>query len=137
MADLVGQQLGQYQVLEQIGKGGMATVYRAWQPSVKRDVAVKVLRQHMSNDDEFLRRFYHEVEIVASLQHPHILPVYDFGEHEGMPYVVMAYLSGGTLADYMLSVGALSLPDVYRLVKQIADALDYAHKKISSLPSTN
>ncbi|MBX3080343.1 MAG: protein kinase [Anaerolineae bacterium] len=129
MTELVGQQVGQYQVLEQIGTGGMATVYRAWQTSMKRDVAIKVLRTNTTRNEEFLRRFYHEVEIIASLQHPHILPVYDFGEHDGMPYVVMAYLTGGTLADYMVHHGSLNLTDVNRLVKQIADALDYAHKK--------
>ncbi len=128
MTDLVGQALGQYQVTAQIGKGGMSTVYQATQTSMKRSVAIKVLPRTLTHEDKFLERFYREVEIVASLQHPHILPVYDFGEYDGMPYIVMAYMSAGTLSD-LISQGAIAPNETLRLVRQMADALDYAHRK--------
>ncbi len=129
MTDLVGHQLGQYQLIEQIGKGGMATVYRARQASIGRDVAIKILPSTLMHDDTFLARFYREAEVIARLQHPHILPVYDFGEYEGMPYIVMALLSGGTLADRIHSEGPIDLTEVGRIVAQVSSALDFAHSK--------
>lgn len=128
MSELIGTRLGQYQIKEQIAKGGMATVYLARQASMGRDVAIKVLPSNFTHDDTFLERFYLEVEVIAQLQHPHILPVYDFGEQDGMPYIVMAYLNGGTLGDKMAR-GVIPLPEVGRIVNQIADALDFAHSK--------
>lgn len=128
MTELVGQDLGQYHVVEQIGKGGMATVFRATQASMKRDVAIKVLPRTLTHEDTFLERFYREVEIIASLQHPHILPVYDFGEFDGLPYIVMAYMSGGTLGD-LITDGAMEPSLVRRITREMADALDYAHRK--------
>lgn len=128
MSKLEGQNLGQYQIIEQIAKGGMATVYRARQGSLGRDVAIKVLPRHFTHEETFLERFYREVEIIASLQHPHILPVYDFGQFDDLPYIVMAYLSGGTLEDH-INAGNMSLIEIRRLVNQIASALDFAHGK--------
>lgn len=128
MTELVGHTLGQYHVTAQVGKGGMATVYKATQASMKRTVAIKVLPRSLTHEDKFLERFYREVEIVSSLQHPYILPVYDFGEYDGMPYIVMAYMSGGTLAD-LISEKPMPPNEVLRLVRQMADALDYAHRK--------
>ncbi len=128
MSDLVGQTLGQYEILSQIAKGGMATVFRARQKSIGRDVAIKVLPRNLMHDDGFLERFNLEVEVIASLQHPHILPVYDFGQFEDMPYIVMAYMSGGTLSD-TISQGPMNLNDAEIVVRQMADALDYAHHK--------
>ncbi len=125
---LIGQQLGQYTVIGQIGKGGMASVYQATQASMKRTVAIKVLPRSLTHEEKFLERFYREVEIVAALQHPHILPVYDFGEFEGLPYIVMAYMSGGTLADEIIK-GPMEPGDIIRIVGEMADALDYAHEK--------
>jgi serine/threonine protein kinase len=129
MSDLVGQKLGQYQVVDKIAKGGMATVYKARQTSLGRDVAIKVLPAILMHDDSFLERFNREVDVISRLQHPHILPVYDYGEHEGMPYIVMAYIRGGTLADRITSQGPMSLSEVIRVVNQVAGALDYAHSK--------
>lgn len=126
--DLVGKSLGQYEILGQIAKGGMATVYRARQKSIGRDVAIKVLPRTLMHEEGFLERFNTEVEVIASLQHPHILPVYDFGQFEEMPYIVMAYLSGGTLSDN-ISQGPMALSDAEIVVRQMADALDYAHSK--------
>jgi serine/threonine protein kinase len=128
MSDLVGHQLGQYTVTAQIGKGGMATVYLATQASMKRSVAIKVLPPSLTHEERFLERFYREVEIVASLQHPHILPVYDFGEYDSLPYIVMAYMSGGTLADLIMQ-GPMNPEETARIVQEMADALDYAHSK--------
>jgi serine/threonine protein kinase len=128
MNDLAGKTLGQYQVIEQVAKGGMATVFRARQKNLARDVAIKVLPPTLMHDGSFLERFYREVEVVAALQHPHILPVYDFGEFEGMPYIVMAYMSGGTLSD-IISHGPMNLNDAEVVIRQMADALDYAHSK--------
>ena len=128
MADLTGSTLGQYHIQQMIGHGGMADVYLADQTSIGRQVAVKVLPAHFLQDRTFLQRFMQEVKVIAGLQHPHILPVYDFGEHEGMPYIVMAYLTGGSLADRIHQSGGLPLPDVTRLVQQIADGLAYAHE---------
>ncbi len=129
MTDLAGQSLGQYHLVERIGKGGMATVYRAKQASIGRDVAIKILPASLMHDDTFLARFYREAEIIARLQHPHILPVYDFGEYEGIPYLVMALLSGGTLADRIVNEGPMPLEEVGRIVAQVSSALDYAHSK--------
>lgn len=128
MTELEGKSLGQFKIIEQIAKGGMATVYRARQESVGRDVAIKLLPTHMAHEDTFLERFYREVEIIAQLQHPHILPIYDFGQHDGMPYIAMAYLSGGTIED-RISTGEMSLGEIARTIRQIAEALDFAHSK--------
>lgn len=128
MTDLVGHQLGQYEVQKLIAKGGMATVYLARQKNMNRDVALKILPSILLHDDNFLERFYREVEVIANLQHPHIMPVYDFGEYDNMPFISMAYLSGGTLAD-LIKRGPMSPDDIVRITNQMADALDYAHSK--------
>lgn len=118
---------GNYTILEQIGKGGMSSVYRATQASIGRSVAVKVLLGSLiEQDNNFVERFNREVQVAASLQHPHILPVYDFGVSEGKPYIVMAYLQGGTLSD-RIAQGPMSLSEVLSITAQIADALDFAH----------
>jgi serine/threonine protein kinase len=128
--NLSGELLGKYRIVSRIGKGGMATVYRATQPGVERDVAIKVLPPQFLHDDSFLRRFEREAQAIARLQHPRILPIYDYGEHNGLPYIVMAYMPGGTLADKIrYSSGGLSPDETVRLVDQIAEALDFAHSK--------
>src|SRR5215510_12036163 len=99
MHDLVGKSLGQYQVLQFLGTGAMAEIYLAYQPSVKREVAMKVLVSLWRDDPSFIKKFQREVEIIAQLQHPSIVPVYDFGEQGDFLYIVMAYLRGGTLAN--------------------------------------
>jgi len=90
MSDLTGQMLGAYKVLERIGTGGMASVYRAYQASMDRFVAVKVLREEMYQEPSVRERFQREVRTIARLEHPYILPVYDFGEDRGVPYLVMS-----------------------------------------------
>lgn len=128
MVELIGQNLGQYEIIEEIAKGGMATVYRARQASIGRDVAIKVLPAKFTHDESFIERFNREVEVIAQLQHPHILPVYDYGEYENMPYIVMAYIKGGTLTD-RINAGPMQSDEVAKMVHQIADALDFAHSQ--------
>lgn len=125
---LEGQTLGQYEIIRKLGEGGMATVYLARQPSIGRMVAIKVLPPHFMHDDTFMQRFEHEVRIAADLQHPRVLPIYDYGELEGRPYIVMAYLGGGSLAD-RIREGAIPLEDTVKIVNQIAEGLDHAHAR--------
>ena len=127
-ADLVGQRLGQYEIRALLGKGGMSSVYLAYQPAMDRVVAVKVLPREFLHDDTFLMRFQTEVRTIARLEHLHILPVYDVGEENGIPYYVMRYLPGGTLAD-LIERRLPDLPRVVQIVGQVADALDYAHER--------
>src|SRR4030042_295759 len=96
-----GQMLGPYQIIKQIGQGGMATVYKAYHANMDRYVALKVLSHQFAQNEEFLGRFQHEARLIAKLEHPHILPVHDFGESQGVPYLVMRYLDAGTLKDKM------------------------------------
>ncbi|MBN1427686.1 MAG: serine/threonine protein kinase [Anaerolineae bacterium] len=126
--ELTGKTLGQYEIGQQLGQGGMATVYLARQKSIGRTVAIKVMPQHFLHDPSFLQRFEHEVKIIAALQHPRVLPVYDYGQIENRPYIVMAYISGGTLADQICK-GPLSLDQIARLTDQIAEGLGHAHRK--------
>ncbi|HML24035.1 MAG TPA: protein kinase [Aggregatilinea sp.] len=128
MSDLSGTHVGQYELLEVMGKGGMATVYRAYQPSMHREVAIKIIAPGLASDPEFMTRFEREAQIIARLQHPHILPVYDFGREEDKAYLVMRLMDGGHLADE-LDRGPLKPERVIELTRQIASALDYAHRR--------
>lgn len=123
----VGQTLGKYKIVSLIGHGGMATVYKAYQADVERYVAVKVLPPHPGRDPQFTERFRREAATVARLQHPHIVPLYDFGEQDDTLYLVTALILGGTLSD-RIRRGPLPLHEVERLLMQIAPALDYAHR---------
>jgi serine/threonine-protein kinase len=125
---MIGTTLGSYRIVEQIGMGGMATVYKAYDPDTDRYVAVKVLSHHYSQEPTFLERFRQEAKAVAGLQHPYILPVHAYGEQDGTAYLVMPYMDTGTLRD-VLSRGALPLRETSRLLGQTASALDYAHGK--------
>ena len=124
---LIGKNIGQYQIQEQIGQGGMATVYRAYQPSINRQVAIKILPSQYAQDPNFVKRFEQEARAIAALEHPHILPVYDFGTQEGLTYMVMRYIKSGTLSNLMGQ--PLSNERIVRLVGDMARALDYAHKQ--------
>lgn len=128
MSDLSGTTIGTYQIVEQIGQGGMATVYKAFHAPTNRYVAVKVLPPEATADPHFMQRFDREAKAIAGLQHIHILPVFDYGQHEGMPYLVMRYVPTGTLKD-RLAEGALRLDEAIRLFCQIAEAVEYAHQK--------
>jgi len=121
-----GQLLGPYRIISQIGQGGMATVYKAYQPSMDRNVAVKVLPGQLAESKEFTQRFQQEARIIARLEHAHILPVFDYGESDGITYFVMRYLEAGTLKNKM-EAGPLSLTEIDQIFTQLASALSYAH----------
>lgn len=122
------QTIGRYQIKSEIGRGGMATVYHAYDPNFERDVAIKVLPAAFLHDPHFRGRFEREAKMIALLEHPAIVPVYDFGEQEGQPYIVMRYMAGGSLAE-RLNQGPLSYEDTAQLVSRLAPALDVAHKR--------
>jgi serine/threonine-protein kinase len=128
MEDLTGRQLGQYRVVGPIGEGGMAAVYRAYEPGLDRYVALKILPRHFTSDPQFIGRFQQEAKLIAKLQHVHILPVYDFGQEDDYTFIVMPFVQTGTLAD-MLDDHPLHLPDILRIVAQVGDALAYAHER--------
>ena len=122
-----GARLGQYQILGELGRGGMATVYRAYQPALEREVALKVLPDFLVEQPGFKARFHREAVAVARLQHPNILSVFDHGEQDGVTYIVSEYVEGGTLA---ARLGApIQLDYCVRLLRPVADALDYAHSE--------
>ncbi len=132
--NLAGQRLGQYQVTALLGMGGMGAVYRATQPSLKRDVALKVMPPALAQQTEFLERFNREAQTAAALEHAHIVPVYDYGIASGVSYVVMRLLTGGSLADriqYRLASGKgmPSLAETADVIRGLANALDYAHAR--------
>lgn len=125
MAEIApGMDLGPYHVLEQVGRGGMATVFKAYHVGLDRYVAIKVLPAFLARDPGFAGRFRQEARTIARLRHPHIVTVYDFGEYAGNPYLVMAFEEGGTLA---ARAGEFSRTRVIRCLLQVADALAYAH----------
>ncbi len=124
---LVGHTLGKYDIVGLLGKGGMASVYRGYQRDVDRYVAVKVLPPHPGQDTQYVQRFRLEARTIARLQHPYILPLYDYGDQEGVLYLIMPFVEGGTLRD-RIEEGPLPLPAVERILNQMASALDYAHR---------
>jgi serine/threonine protein kinase len=126
--ELIGKQLGQYEILDEIGRGGMATVYRARQQSMNRTVAIKVLPRHLLHDPGFYERFEREVDVIAHLEHPHILPIYDYGQDEGLPYIVMRYLAGGSL-EQLIRRGQSQVDELEKPLRQVALALDHAHQQ--------
>ncbi len=128
MANLIGQRLGQYEIVSLLGKGGMATVYRARQESIDRDVAFKVIKPDLAGADKFIERFKREARTVASFSQPHILKVFDYGQFDDIVYLVMELMTGGSLADF-LKTGSLSLETTTLMLEQISGALDYAHRR--------
>jgi serine/threonine protein kinase len=126
MTDLTGGFLGPYRILEQIGHGGMATIYKAYQPAMDRLVAIKVLHPNTSHDPHVVERFEHEARVIAGLEHRNIVPVYDFGREGEQLYLVLRYVRAGTVSD-LLKRGPLPLADAASLLTDVASALDYAH----------
>lgn len=125
---MIGQTLGNYQIEEEIGRGGMATVYRALESGVQRYVALKVMRNPAVDTETFRQRFRREAQTVANLEHFHILPLYAYGEEGDTAYFVMRYIPYGTLSE-LIEKGPIALNDAGRIIGQIASALDYAHKR--------
>ena len=117
-----------YEVIERIGGGGMAIVYRGRDLLLHRQVAVKVLRQQFVNDEEFIKRFRREAQAAASLSHPNIVSVYDVGQEEDIHFIVMEYVEGINLNDKIKSEAPLSVEESVHIASQICDALDHAHQ---------
>lgn len=120
--------IGGYDVIEMSGAGGMAEVYRAYDRSVDRFVAIKMLHIEFSQDPAFRMRFEREAKAIALLEHAHILPLYAYGEQDGVLYLVMRYMPGGSLDSRIAQHGPLPLADAAHLLRQMASALDYAHE---------
>jgi serine/threonine protein kinase len=134
MADLTGKTLGRYRVVELVGHGQASTVYKAYQAVLERYVAIKVLHEHPATEDEqFLARFEREVKAVAALRHPNIVPIFDYGVEDDMPYIVMEYLEGTTLKAKLDALTRrrelMPLSKVGRISLAVASALDYAHRR--------
>ncbi len=123
-----GDLIGAYQIIAPMGQGGMATVYKAYHPRLNRFVAIKMIHPAYLGDETFLTRFEREAQIVAALEHPNIVPVYDFSEHEGEPYLVMKLIEGSTLKA-VLHDDAIPVDDILTIMEPIAHALDYAHSR--------
>jgi serine/threonine-protein kinase len=130
MAGLIGQNFGRYQILELLGEGGMATVYKAYDTRLEREVAIKVIRRDAFPPDDMemmLKRFEREAKSLGRLSHPNIVGVIDYGEHDGSPYLVMVYLSGGTLKERLGK--PMQWQEAIQLLLPIAHALDYVHDR--------
>jgi serine/threonine protein kinase len=123
-----GQLVGPYQIISQLGQGGMATVFKAYHERLDRYVAIKVMHKAFQDDPSFQARFHREAKIVARLEHPNIVTVYDYNEHEGEPYLVMKYVEGKTLKR-VLNEGTPALRQILHIVDSVGSALDYAHQQ--------
>ena len=124
----VGEMVGPYRIIEQLGQGGMATVYKAYHAALDRYVALKVLHPAFLEDSNFLARFQREAKLVAKLDHPNIVPIYDYAEHEGRPYLVMKFIEGETLKA-RLARGPVEAKEISDVVESVGAALAYAHKR--------
>ncbi|MBN1202736.1 MAG: protein kinase [Anaerolineae bacterium] len=128
MSFAIGNTVGPYRIVEQIGQGGMATVFKAYHANLDRFVAFKVLHPAFKEDPSFLERFKREAQIVARLEHPSIVPVYDYADVAGQPYLVMRFIEGETLKA-RLKRQPLSLGETIEMLDVVADALSYAHQQ--------
>lgn len=125
--DLIGRSLSGCVIADLLGEGGMARVYRAHQTHLGRDVAIKVLPPFYASDQNFVTRFKLEARSLAQLSHPNIVVIHDAGSEHGLLYIVMEYVSGGNLRDYMAK--SISLREVTRIIREVAGALSYAHQR--------
>ncbi len=130
MALVPGSHAGPYQIKEPLGRGGMASVYRAYEPALDRHVALKVLPREFLHDPSFAKRFRTEAQVIARLEHPNIIPIYayDIDQPEGIPWMAMRLVAGGSLSQ-QLKHGRPSLTRSVEILRGVADALDYAHGK--------
>lgn len=126
---MVGKTLAErYELLEKIAEGGMARVYRGRDLLLKRTIAIKILKDQMTGDAAFIRRFEREAQSAAALSHPHIVNIYDVGEEEGIHFMVMEYVDGKNLKEYIREKGKLAAPEAIKITRQIAEALEQAHQ---------
>lgn len=128
MSPSIPEIVGRYKIITELGRGGMSTVYTAHDPMFNRDVAIKILPRELLHDPMFRARFDREAQTIATLEHPAIVPVYDYGEADGQPFFVMRLMTGGSLAD-SLNQGPLPLEEAVRIISIIAGALDEAHRQ--------
>jgi Tfp pilus assembly protein PilF len=128
MSFTIGQNVGAYRIIAQLGQGGMATVFKAYHPGLDRYVAVKVMHPAFKQDPGFVQRFNREARIVARLEHPSIVPVYDYAEHAGHPYLVMRFVEGETLKA-RLRRGPLGPDQIIEVATQVGAALAHAHEQ--------
>ncbi len=126
---IVGKTIGRYEIVEHIGEGGMAQVYKAYDPGIHRTAALKILKQEHCADEEHKRRFLREGKAAGALTHPNIVTVYDVGSIDGAPYLLMELLEGETLTDLLASGRRLPTQAIIRIGRQLAMALDYAHER--------
>ena len=128
---LTGQTIGKYRVVEHLGRGGMAEVYKAYQPNLDRYVALKLMHAFLAGDPDFISRFEREAKNVAALRHPNIIQVYDFDVQNGTPYMVMEFIEGGTLKSHLEDLTrqgkALSTAEAVHIIREVGKALAYAH----------
>lgn len=123
------KQIGRYEIERELAQGGMGLIFLARDPYMNRQVIIKVLMYNRTMD-EFNREFFQrEAELIAALEHPAIVPVYDFGWHGQQPYIVMRYMSEGTLDDLIKKKGELKLTEIAHILKRVSEALDAAHAK--------
>ena len=128
MPFIAGENAGPYRIMEQLGQGGMATVFKAYHPALDRYVAIKALHPAFKEDPNFLARFQREAKVVARLEHSNIVPIYDYAEHEGRPYLVMKYVEGETLKARMTR-GPLDRDEILAILDAVGAALIYAHRQ--------
>jgi len=128
MSSWIEQTIGGYKIAEEIGKGGVATVYRAYQSQLERWVAIKIMEATEASGKEFLDRFRREARAIAALRHPNVLTIYDYGEEKGIAYIVMEYVAGGTLKS-SLTGQPMEWPDAATMVLPVGRALAYAHSE--------
>lgn len=126
-SDLLGRQIAGYRVESEIGRGGMAVVYRARDLRLDRTVALKLLAPELARNDTFRKRFTHESRVAAAIDHPHIVPVFEAGETEGILYIAMRYVAGQDLRVLIDRQGPLQIAAAVRIAAQVASALDAAH----------
>ena len=126
---LIGRRLGAYQIQLKLGEGGMARVYKAYHERLRRDVAIKIILSQIAGQSDFRARFEREAQLVASLEHPNIVAVYDFGEEGTIPYLVMQYVGGGTLRDQLQDEYPLAPQKAAHYALQMARALHSAHRR--------
>jgi len=124
----VDENIGPYHILEQIGEGGMGAVFKAYHPALDRYVAIKVIHPAFREEQTFIARFQREARVVARLEHPNIVPVYDYAEYKGLVYLVMKFIEGNTLKD-RLAQRPLNLYEIFQVVDSVGSALAYAHSQ--------
>ena len=128
MSFAIGETVGPYQIQEHLGVGGMATVYKAYHPALDRHVAIKVMDAALSKEQGFIERFRREARVIARLDNTHIVPVYDFDEHAGQPYIVLKFIDGLTLTARMRDP-SFSKPEILKVISAVGGALQYAHNR--------